>query len=87
MHKGPQEVVVPQVKFQVPSGLKGPRVLKELKDRNRRFRDMSVLSVLKEPKDISGLKERFKVMLVLKELRELKVQQELKVRLLDMEVL
>ena len=87
MHKGPQEVVVPQVKFQVPSELKVPRVLKELKDRNRRFRDMSGLSVLKEPKDKSGLKEQFKVMLVLKELRELKVQQELKVRLLDMEVL
>jgi hypothetical protein len=33
------------------------------------------------------LKGQFKVMLVLKELRELKVQQELKVRLLDMEVL
>jgi hypothetical protein len=48
---------------------------------------MSVLSVLKEPKDKSGLKEQFKVMLVLKELRELKVQQELKVRLQDMEVL
>jgi hypothetical protein len=35
------------VKLQVLRVLKEPKVLKELKDRNRRFRDMLVLSVLK----------------------------------------
>jgi hypothetical protein len=43
-------VVVPQVKSQVPLELKVPRVLKELKDLNRRFRGMSVLLVPKERK-------------------------------------
>jgi hypothetical protein len=75
------------VKLQVPSELKVPKVLKELKDHNRRFRDMSVLSVLKEHRVRLELKEQFKDIQVLKELRELKVQQELKVPLQDMEVL
>jgi hypothetical protein len=50
-------VVVPQVKYQVPLELKVPRVLKELKDLNRRFRGMSVLLVLKEHRDTLEHKE------------------------------
>jgi hypothetical protein len=40
VHKDLQDTVEPQVKFQVPWELKVPKVLKELKDRNRRFRDI-----------------------------------------------
>jgi hypothetical protein len=57
VHKDLQGVVVPQVKYQVPLELKVPRVLKELKDLNRRFRGMSVLLVLKEHRDTLEHKE------------------------------
>ena len=40
VHKDLQDTVEPQVKSQVPWELKVPKVLKELKDRNRRFRDI-----------------------------------------------
>jgi hypothetical protein len=50
-------VVVPQVKSQVPLELKVPRVLKELKDLNRRFRDILVQRVHKEHRDTLEHKE------------------------------